>query len=280
MTLRQKFGSVNREPLSEAIANCTNRPTAAAVVLPALASPSAEEAGLFSRLGGDAIAVILSYASVQSLGALACVSKWFYAAATSDVFWLRAALSANLDWTMYTTAPQIGSRALHKQFGPRLMTWERNRTIELIVCPPHSAFAFDSASEHEEQRAAAIRFEPASLRGECMARWDRACRDQEPDLCSWSRRTYRVQIDQRTPLSTVIDPVIRFHYHDEPEDRRYGEEDYIPELNVHVGKPTDGSFGDRSHDAARTVDTQLTAWHYLLEEGDFVYLEMHSGLAD
>ena len=268
-------GSVNVQPLSERIADhYAMFAPKVTEVLPALSPPPMGAAGDFDRLPGETIGMILSLLDAEALGRLACVCKWFNAAATSDVLWVRLCRAANMDWTEFKSARP--GRGLHGLAGPQLITFGRNEEITLYV-------TFDlNLSAHIGHPGAREAFEAATARTEAL---ERSRGRQRNEHLLGMTRTIAVTTDQRSPLREAI-----------PESfinvlKEYGHHNYHRRYNCryncfsgkamqleHHGPPDDESTyeeGKRHH-----IDTSLSAWNYRLKTGDLLTMAQRRMLMD
>ena len=268
--LHRTHGSVNIQPRSEVIADDHEARLNArgGGVMLSIATPQHGEAGNFSILPGDTIALILAGLDAEALGRLACVNKWFNATATRDLLWLKLCRTANLDWTEFHRSPSESAESnrsnnqLYQLVGPRLVEYGRNRTITLFI-------TFNQELNNDIGKPGAhTTFEAAATVSSDFSTWQ----SQSDDYDQKANPTFKVTIDQRTPLNTVVDHAVALM----SEGKKY------PRGWVcFIGKQQNDMFDSGYDEAGRHhVDTALAAWNYHLESGDLLTMHEKALLTD
>ena len=194
--------------------------------------------GYFSYLSMDLLVEVLGSLRVRELSRCACTSKWMRTMATRDRFWIAAATRAQIDWTSIISTAE--PHTLHTKLGPRLLKYEANETMPLLL----------SWSEEDGDEVQGDQFEKLS-----------------------------VTIDQQTPLSTVTEPFIEQvlgtdeQEHLTPLGHRVRAQPR--EVGIYQGKPHARGCG---WPEVQAVNPHRTAWHYQLEAGATLYFhEIHRG---
>jgi hypothetical protein len=156
-----------------------------------------------------------------------------------------------MDWvTRFAAQTQSTAGAAvrwHVLLGPRLSAWEQNTTINLWLTTDGD-YAFTNG------RALAGRGEYSSIQQNMT---------EHPG-------SVRIQVDQRTALSTAVAEFVEEHF---PKEEAWDR------VDVYQGRPSRLQSGAYDSDLQR-VNLNLTAWHHQLEDGAILGFERAEMLAD
>ena len=199
----------------------------------------------------EVLTQVLSEAGVVSLGRLACVCVWLRQLATHEKCWVTAANAANMDWVTMVAAQITAGAAVrwHVALGPRLSAWEQNTRISLWLTTDGD-YAFTNG------RALAGRAPYSSI----------------PKDMTEDPGSVRIQVDQRTALSTAVAEFVEKQF---PKEGAWGDEGVV----VYQGRPSRLQSGYYNSELQR-INLNLTAWHHQLEDGAILGFERADMLAD
>ena len=131
------LGTLSVRSLLSRFADATASVNAAPAVLPLPPAATPVEllgtgswTGCFEWLTTELLVAIFARLGVRELSQCARVNRAVRTMATHDRFWIAAAVRARIDWA---TIPATTPHALHRHFGPRLLTFETNEEIVLYL---------------------------------------------------------------------------------------------------------------------------------------------------